>query len=182
MFAASARCRQISTTIEGPSRSTYDEQDSQTVHAETSADHTPEEPPWELHAREMGVPAYPSGPKIRLMPVQSSSINGSQRTRSRSPKVSRAEPTDAEPRASLRANPTAIRGWKSINHLTDAMGLAGLPAPHHLEEHAAGFLRYMGPTVIINYYTTTRTALVQGKMAGTWDERLRAARTLSLHR
>jgi hypothetical protein len=45
-----------------------------------------------------------------------------------------------------------------------------------MHQHQAGFMRYATKSVIVNYYATTRTVLVQGRQAGQWDEKLRAAR------
>jgi hypothetical protein len=148
-----------------------------------------EVPPWELHARALGVPAYPSakrlrpyeekapeesplGPPAREQQEKETSLQTMLRER-------RLQNEQEAPRM-LNPNPTAIRGWRSTDHLLEAIKLTGLPAPFVLQEHAAGFLRFSGPTVVVNYYSTTNTALVQGKMAGTWDERLRAARTLAV--
>ena len=72
-------------------------------------------------------------------------------------------------------NPTAIRGWTGVGHVQAAIEEAGLPPPHTLQNHRAGFLRYTNAHVVINYYETTRTVLVQGKEAGRWDEQIRQA-------
>jgi len=183
MYAAKP-CRLINTPRSDPGRyqevteidSTDSQPDTQ-VNRNAHDQATIEEPPWEIHARELGVPAIPSSPKLRRM----ASPSTRRRSRSRTPATPPRPLGDNSPRVTRRSNPTAIRGWKSPEHLLEAIKLAGLPAPYELKEHVAGFLRYSGPTALVNYYTTTQTALVQGRMAGTWDERLRAARTLTLH-
>ncbi len=167
-----------------------------------------DEPPWVAHARALGVPEYPSGKRLRKLEEKPASANPlSEQQDEAHPREALDQPVptleenpaivnlDREPQDTapprvatdlpvprlLNPNPTAIRGWKSGEHLLAAIRLAGMPPPHELTEHPAGFLRYAAPCVLVNYYTTTRAAIVQGKLAGTYDERLRAARVLANH-
>ena len=167
-----------------------------------------DEPPWEAHARALGVPEYPSGKRLRKLEDKQASANPlSEQQDEAHPRETFDQPAPtleektviaslyrerqdtAQPRVAIdlpvprlhNPNPTAIRGWKSSEHLLAAIQLAGMPPPHELSEHPAGFLRYAAPCVLVNYYTTTRAAIVQGKLAGTYDERLRAARVLANH-
>ncbi len=154
-------------------------------------DQDSDEPPWEVHARVLRLPPllFPPPRLLHRLPEQPArtpegpeqKANPDQAPIPETGPTPTLPPIDDPPRVIHRTNPTAIRGWKSPEHLLEAIKIAGFPPPYELKEHVAGFLRYSGPTSLVNYYSTTQTALVQGKLAGTWDERLRAARTLTLH-
>ena len=160
-----------------------------------------DEPPWEVHARELQLPPllFPPPQLLQRLPPQPQREQSAQpdktapqaevqperqrsRSRNKSPPQAEAQPQRQRSRSQhdyssrFNPNPTAIRGWKDETHVENALREAGLPAPHTMYRHQAGFMRYTAKSAIINYYATTRTVLVQGREAGRWDEKLRAVR------
>jgi len=147
-----------------------------------------DEPPWEAHARALELPpmVFPPPQLLYRLPqhtaTKSASAERSEQAAQRERSRSRSAPHNRQPIEQGHSdyphnpNPTAIRGWEDTKHVEDAIREAGLPAPHTMYRHQAGFMRYTTKSAIVNYYMTTRTVLVQGRQAGLWDEKMRAAR------
>jgi len=78
-------------------------------------------------------------------------------------------------RETSHITPVANRGWDSERHVLIAIALAGMPPPYTLVDMSQGMRRYRGSSVVVNFWATKMSVLVQGRDAVRWDRQLRAA-------